>query len=52
MHKKANIVIRLVEEAVEKSNQKIEKEILEDFSKDLPTIPWCKEVEKVTVTET
>jgi len=51
MRKKAIIVIRLVEEAVEKSNEEIEKEIFEELSKDLPKIPWCKEVEKVTVTE-
>jgi len=51
MRKKAIIVIRLVEEAVEKSNEEVEKEIFEELSKDLPKIPWCKEVEKVTVTE-
>jgi len=51
MRKKAIIVIRLVEEAVEKSNEEVEKEIFEELSKDLPKIPWCKEVEKVTVAE-
>ena len=45
------IVIRLVEEAVEESNEEIEKEIFDILSKDLPKIPWCKEVDKVTVTE-
>lgn len=50
MSKKAVIVISLVEESFEKSNEEIEKEIFEELSKSLP-IPWCKKVEKVTVTE-
>lgn len=51
MPKKAIIVIFLVEESVEKSDKEIEKEIFEELSKGLPKIPWCKKVEKVTVTE-
>jgi len=51
MTKKALIMISLVEESVEKANDEIEKEILEELSKDLPKIPWLKNVEKVTVTE-
>ncbi len=51
MPKKAIIVIFLVKESVEKSNKEIEKEIFEELSKGLPKIPWCKKVEKVTVTE-
>jgi len=47
--KKATIVISLVEESMEVSNEEIEREIREEL-KDLP-IPWCKKVEKVTVTE-
>jgi len=50
--KKAVIVIRLLEESAEKSNEEIEKEILEELSKHPPMIPWLKKVEKVTVTET
>jgi len=51
MDKKAIIEISLVEESLKKTNEEIEKEIFEELSKDLPKIPWCKEVEKVTVAE-
>ena len=51
MPKKAIIVISLVEESYEKANKEIEKEILKELSKGLPKIPWCKKIEKVTVTE-
>lgn len=51
MPKKAIIVISLVEESVEKSNQEIEREIFDELLKGLPKIPWCKKVEKVTVTQ-
>ena len=51
MIKKAVIVISLVEESIEKANEKIEKDILEELSKDFPMIPWFRNVEKVTVTE-
>ena len=49
--KKAVIVVSLVEESAEKANEEIEKEIFEELSKGLSKIPWCKDVEKVTVTE-
>ena len=49
--KRAFITILLVAESDEKSNRKIEKEILENLSKGLPTIPWLAKVEKVTVKE-
>ena len=51
MHKKAVIVIRLVEESLEKTNEEIEKEILEELSTSEPKIPWFKSVEKITITE-
>ena len=51
MLKNAIIVISLVEESVEKSSEEIEREIFDELSKGLPKIPWCKRVEKVTVTE-
>jgi len=51
MGKKAVIVVSMVEESVEKSNEEIKKEILEELSRHPPTIPWLKKVEKVTVTE-
>jgi len=44
-------VISLVEESIEKSNEEIEKDVLEELSKDLPRIPWFKCVERVTVTD-
>jgi len=50
MTKKAVIVISLVKESVEKANEEIEKDILEELSEDLPKIPWFKNAEKVTVT--
>jgi len=49
MTKKATILISLVEESIKETNEEIEKEILEELSKDLPKIPWCKSIEKVTV---
>jgi len=51
VNKKAIIVIELVDESAEKPNEQIEKEILEELSKHPLTIPWLKNIEKVTVTE-
>jgi len=51
MGKKAVIVIRLLEESLEKTNKEIEKEILEELSTGEPKIPWFKNVEKITVSE-
>jgi len=51
MNRKAVIVIQLVDESKEKSNQQIEKEITAELTTDPPRIPWQKKVEKVTVTE-
>ena len=50
MGKKAVIVIKLVDESMEKANEEIEKEILKELSAE-PRIPWLKSVEKVTITE-
>ena len=49
MGKKALIVARLVEESADCSNEEIEKEIYSELSKEVPRIPWVKEIEKVTV---
>jgi len=49
--KKAVIVINLVEESIEKTNDEIEKRILHELSDDMPIIPWLERVEKVTVIE-
>lgn len=46
VQKKAVIVVKLVPESAEVSNTKIEKEILRES-----TIPWVKEIKKVTVIE-
>jgi len=51
MDKKVIIELSLVEESVEKANAEIEKEIFDELSGNVPVIPWCKKVEKVTVTE-
>jgi hypothetical protein len=51
MVKKAIIEISLVEESTEKANKEIEKEIFNDLSEGRLVIPWCKKVEKVSVTE-
>ena len=51
MGKKATIVITLVEESTQKSNQQIEKEIKTELTADPSKIPWLKKVQKVTLTE-
>ena len=49
--KKVVIIINLVEESVETTNEEIEKEILQELADDMPIIPWLERVEKVTVIE-
>jgi hypothetical protein len=49
--KKAVIVISLVEESTEKTNEAIEGEIFKELSELPLKIPWMKKVEKVTVKE-
>ena len=51
LNKRAIIATRLVEESAEKSNEEIEKEIIEELSRGSPPISWLKKVEKVTITE-
>ena len=51
MTKKAVIMISLVEESVEKANEEIEEDILEELSEGFLKITWSKDVEKVTVTD-
>lgn len=50
MGKKATIVISLVDESCESSNEDIQKEIFEELSKTTSKIPWCKKIEIVRVT--
>ena len=52
MGKKAIIEISLVEESSEKTNDEIANEIFNDICEGRIVIPWCKQVEKVVVTET
>ena len=51
MVKNAVIVVSLVKESAEKTNEEIEREIFKELSELPAKIPWMKEVEKVTVTE-
>jgi hypothetical protein len=51
MVKKAVIIISLVEQSIERTNEEIEKEILNAISEESTKIPWLKEVEKVKVTK-
>jgi len=47
--KKAFIVIELVKESHEKTNEEIEKEIYKELSESIGAIPWLKEIIKITV---
>lgn len=49
MVKKAMIEVLLVEESDEKTNREIEKEILEELTENMHTIPWAAKIEKTTV---
>jgi len=47
--KKAIIEVQLIKEAEESPNKKLEQEIMEELSEELPKIPWQGKIEKVTV---
>jgi hypothetical protein len=51
MARKAIIEISLVEECSEKTNQEVANEIFKELSEGETLIPWCKQVNKVVVTE-
>jgi len=51
MVKKAVLLVRLVEESVERANEEIEREIFEELSEGFTRIPWFAKIEKVTVSE-
>lgn len=51
MHKKAVIVVNLVDESKEKSNDELEKEILDELCRTPAKIPWMKKVQKVEIIE-
>jgi len=46
MAKKATIIISLVPEASEVANEEVEKEIRKEAQ-----IPWCREIERVSIEE-
>jgi len=52
MIRKALIEILLVEEAGERTNDEIGKEILKELTDSPTVIPWCGKVNKVVVVET
>lgn len=47
--KKALIEVTLVEESTDRTNNEIEKEILEELSENVYAIPWAAKIEKTTV---
>ena len=49
--KKATIVIVLVDESKEKSNEELEREIFDVLSRYPSRVPWMRQVLKVEVTE-
>lgn len=51
MPKKAVIVVCLVEESEEKTNDELEKEISRELSRAPPVIPWMKHLDKVEIVE-
>jgi len=51
MAKKAIIVITLVDESGERSNEELEREIFSWLDEGLATIPWMKRVVKVEVVD-
>jgi hypothetical protein len=52
MEKKAIIEIALVEECSGKANDAIAQEIFNDIAGGKTSIPWCKQVKKVAVSDT
>jgi hypothetical protein len=50
MGKKVTIVISLVDESRESSNEEIQKDIFRELSEGTARIPWCRKVEEVKVT--
>lgn len=51
MPKKAVIILTLVDESREKSNDELEKEIFDELSRAPGKIPWMKQVKKVEIVE-
>jgi hypothetical protein len=49
--KKAVIIVELVDESAEVSNDNIAKDLMNWFREDAVSIPWVKDVKGVTVKE-
>ena len=49
--KKAVIIVELVDESAEVSNDNIAKDLMNWFREDAVAIPWVKDVKGVTVKE-
>ncbi len=47
--RRAIIVVSLIEESSEKSDEDIEKEILEELKNEVLFTPWVESIERVTV---
>lgn len=47
--KKAIIEVQLIREAADTPNTKLEQEIMDELSDELPKIPWQGKIERVTV---
>ena len=44
------IVILLLDESFGRTGEEIQKEILRELSSGIVKIPWCRKIEKVSVT--
>ena len=49
--KKAVIVVRLVREATETSNDKLAEAIMRELTAQLPKIPWQEKIVQVAIVE-
>jgi len=49
--KKAVIVVRLVREAMDASNDRLAEAIMRELSAELPKIPWQEKIVQVAVVE-
>lgn len=50
MHKKAIIVVSLIEESEDVTNDELKKQIVDELS-ETALIPWMEKVEKVQIVE-
>ena len=46
--KRAIITVELVDESIEETDEKIERELLDWFREDAISIPWVKDVKDIT----